>query len=301
MASLSGMVETDMDDTLANTIPSPDSNQENGPAKKKGRGKASSKKFTKPRTRRSGDGIVPKKAAPKAKTGSKRAPLKEQTNVQHAEDTEDVDEFDVPANEDTVMDELVETKQPNKRKAPAKKMGRPPKKAAIEKINAVEKDGEFEYTPTTARQMKGVKQNARTQAQSSDVNKRQPSKEPQAQEKVIPETQVPIEDEPCGLPEDDEDDEDAIPQSVFRPTTKARTGGGIRHRPVARNRAGSASDTERLGNDPAMRRKLGNMTTKFENLEMKYKNLKDTLAKEAEQNSKNFETKLQAKAKGMTS
>ena len=298
VASLSGMVETDMEDDTLNTFPTPDSNQENGLPKKKGRGKASSRKFSKPRTRRSGEGVAPKKAAPKAKAGSKRAPLKEQTNVQQAEDTEEVDEFDAQANEDTVMDELVEAK-PKKRKAPEKEPGRPAKKAAIEQVNAVEKDGEFEYTPTVTRQTKAVRKNPRSQAQNTARNKRQPSKEPQTQQQVIPETQVPMDTDPSGLPED-EQDEDAIPQSVFRRTNNACTVGRPRQLPLTRNRAGSTSDIERPSSDPALRRKLGDMTRKFEDIELRYKTLKDTVVKEAEQNSKNFETKIQAKAKGVT-
>jgi len=296
VASLSGMVETDMeDDTLnmeADAFPTPDSNQENGPpAKKKGRqGKATAKKFSKPKTRLSSDGIARGKAAPATKAGRKRAPLKEQKNAQHAEDTEEVDEFEAQANEDTVMDELVEAKQPPKRKAPEKKAGRPPKKAA-------KKDGEFEYTPTTTRQTKGIQKTSVPPPQKTRANKYQQATEPPHEEKVIPETQIPMHTEPSGIFED-VDDEDAVPQSVFRRAQSARTAGRPHQPSVARKRTGSASDTEKVGNDPAMRRKLGDMTRKFENMEMKYKTLKETVAKEAVENSQNFEAKLQARDKG---
>ena len=285
------------DDTLnleADAFPTPDSNQENGPAKRKGRqGKATAKKFTKPKVRRSGDGVTKSQAVPKAKTGRKRAPLKEQTNVQHAEDTEEVDEFDGQQNEDTVMDELVEPKQQVKRKAPERKVGRPPKRNA-------KKDGEFEYTPTIARQTKGMKNPTATKAskaQQANMNKRHLEEEPPNQERIIPETQVPKDAEPSEVPEGDED-EDAVPQSVFRRTNNAREPGRLNQPSLTRKRAGSASDTERAGNDPATRRKLGEMTRKFDNLDLKYKTLKETVAKEASINSQNFEAKLQNRSKG---
>ena len=300
VASLSGMVENEMEDgTLTNAFPTPDSNQENGPAKKKGRqGKANARKFAKPKTRRSGDGVAPSKAAPKQKAGAKRAPLKEQKNARQTEDTEEVDEFDAQAIEDTVMSEPVEAKQPAKRKAPEKKAGRPPKKAAVEEVNTIERDGEFEYTPTTARQTKGIKKTDGSRAQKPNSNKYQLSAEPQIQETVIPETQVSIDTEPSGVLEEDQDSDSAIPQSVFKRTDNVRAAGRPRQPPAARKRAGSASDTEKVGNDPSMRRKLGDMTRKFENIELKYKTLKDTVAKEAEQNSQKFEARLQARAKG---
>ena len=300
VASLSGMVDTDMeDDALENGFPTPDSNQENAPAKKRGRqGKATSKKFAKPRTRRSGDGVVLTKAAPKPKAAGKRAPLKEQKNVQQGEDTEEIDEFDDPQNEDDPLDQNVPPKQPTKRKAPGKKMGRPPKKTAEQLLNKTEKDGEFEYTPTTTRQTKRLNKGSAAQAPTADTNERPRLAESQLNEKAIPETQVPMDIETSGFPGEGEEEEDVLPQSVFRQTNNARSTGQSRQPPVARKRAGSASDTERPSNDPATRRKLGEITRKFENMELKYKTLKETVAKEAEVNSQKFEAKLHAKSKG---
>lgn len=51
-----------------------------------------------------------------------------------------------------------------------------------------------------------------------------------------------------------------------------------------RRRAGSASDTERGGGDPNLRRKLGDVTRKFENIDLKYRNLKDVGILEANAN-----------------
>jgi len=302
IASTSGLIDTDMEDDTLNTeadaFPVPDSNQENGPTKKKGRGKATTKRFTKPKTRRSGDGIAPIKAASKEKVGTKRAPLKEQKNIQQAEETDEVEEFEAQVNEDTTMDELVEPKLPAKRKAPQKKAGRPPKKAAAQQVNATQKDGEFEFTPTAVRQTKGIKKIPGAQAKKANADKPHQSVEPQQQEKVIPETQVPVETEPSLFPEKDGDDEEAVPQSVFRRTNNARTNPHQRQPSLARRRGGCVSDTERAGDDPAARRKLGEMTKKFESLELKYNNLKEVGTIEAKAKFQELEASMQARAKG---
>ncbi len=309
VASLSGLVDTNIEDDIA--VPSPDSNQENaGSGKKKGRpAKATAKKFAKTKAngrRISGDSVPTKKAAPKKKVGARRAPLKEQTNVQHAEDTEEVDEFAGEANEDLAMDELVEAKQPAKRKAPARKAGKPSKKKPVEQLKpveeepeqqpkAMEKDGEFEYTPTATRQ---TRRPGRPAAQKPKANVRQTSVEPRGQEKVIPETQVAMEIDQSVLPEVFEEGEEAFPQSVFRRTNNARENLYQRQPLVSRKRAGSASDNERGGNDPATRRKLGEMTTKFEKLDMKYRTLREEGIKEANANFEKYKTQAQANAKG---
>lgn len=302
IVSISGLIDSDMeDDTLnveADAFPTPDSNQENGLTKKKGRGKATTKRFTKPKARRSGDESAPMNAAPRTRAGTKRAPLKEQKNSLQAEETEEVDEFEAQGIEDTAMDELVEPNLPAKRKAPQKKAGRPPKKASVQQVNAPQKDGEFEFTPTAVRQIKGIKKVSAAHVQKANASKRQQSVEPRQQERVIPETQLPMETEPSGLPEGDEDDEDAVPQSIFRRTNNARNEPAQRQHAVTRRRGASASDTERAGNDPAMRRRLGEMTKKFECLELKYNNLKEVGSVEAKAKFQELEASTQARAKG---
>ena len=315
-ASISGPVDIDMDEDTLNpdAFPTPDSNQENaGSARKKGRpAKATAKKFAKSKTvgrRASGDSIQPKKAAAKKKTVAKRAPLKEKTSAQHAEDTEEVDEFAGEGNEDTAMDELVQNKQPAKRKAPAKKAGKQPKKKPVEQTAVIEeepaqqpkvmeKDGEFVYTPTATRQKKRP---GRPAAQKPKASARQTSVESPQQDKIIPETQVAMEIDHSELPEAYEEDEEALPQSVFRRTNNIRARTHQRQPLVSRKRAGSASDNERGGSDPATRRKLGEMTSKFEKLEMKYQNLRDVGIKEANANFDKYKTQVQANTKGKAS
>ncbi|KAL9625766.1 MAG: hypothetical protein Q9160_000086 [Pyrenula sp. 1 TL-2023] len=63
---------------------------------------------------------------------------------------------------------------------------------------------------------------------------------------------------------------------------------------IAKRRAGSASDTERTGGDPNLRRKLGDVTRKFENVEQKYHNLKETGVQEANANVERLRKQCEA-------
>ncbi|KIW91796.1 uncharacterized protein Z519_07766 [Cladophialophora bantiana CBS 173.52] len=62
----------------------------------------------------------------------------------------------------------------------------------------------------------------------------------------------------------------------------ARDTSRTRQDPPYRRRAGSASDTER--GDPNLRRKLGDITRKFENVDLKYRNLREVGINEANAN-----------------
>ena len=308
VASLSGLVESDMDDELDSATPeappTPESNHENNTAPaKKGRPKtkAAGAKLTRAKAtarRVSGDAaVIKKKAAPKKKVARKREPLKEQTNIQHGSDTEEVDGFEAQGNEvaDTIEDVSVveEVKKPAKRKPAAK--GRKQAKGQNQRAESepdaqnktTEKDGEFEYTPTLSRQNKiSVKPVGATQKTTAG--------RPQAP-KAIPETQAePMDVDPSSLPVD----EDAIPQSVYHQTSNLRAHSTTRQPSLTRKRAGSASDTERTGSDPAVRRKLGELTKKFDNLELKYNKLREVGIKEAEINFERLQAQSEANTKG---
>ena len=294
IASLSGMIDSDSEERSdVEMMPTPDSNQENAQPVKKapGRPKAAAPKARKVKaaSRRLSGGLKPKTAS-KKKVPAKRAPLKEQANDQQQEETEEVEniEDEIPSVAELTQadasqgeqDELVQPKkQPLKRGRVAgtgKKAIPVAKKEIAEQINAVEKDGEFEYTPTAARQDKLL---ARVSIQHPR------SVEPIVSQQFIPETQpTPLNTDEFDLPKDDDELDEAIPQSVYRKTNHARANSNQRQPAVARRRAGSASDTERGGNDSGLRRKLGEMTKKFESLEMKYQNLREVGTKEAESN-----------------
>lgn len=140
-------------------------------------------------------------------------------------------------------------------------------------------------------------------ARKTRVAKNVPVVEPA---KVIPETQPePMEIEPTVLAMDDEvDDVDEVaaptPRPAARTANRARSVSKQRQAPGAQRRAGSASDTERDrgGNDPALRRKLGDMTKKFENLDMKYRNLREVGNKDAESNFDKLKRTTDDRCKG---
>lgn len=310
VATLAGYSGSDMieDTTLPDALPTPESNQENAEPKGKGRGRgkaalgATTKVKATQRRMSRGTAAGKKKAAPK-KPNPKRGPLKEKSINRNPEDTEEVDDFDDEARNEgngeqsaASADELVAVKQPVK-KAPAgvKRKAQTKKKQTdsekLQHIKGTANDGEFEYTPVTARQTKQIKK----PPGRPPANQRVVVEVPVA-EKVIPDTQdVFMEAEPQEVPLQSEDEEE-VPQSVFRRTNKAQS----RQRPpsIVRKRAGSASDTERGVGDPALRRKLGEMTKKFENLDIKYKALRDVGIKEAESNFEKLKQSSEAKSKG---
>ena len=306
ITTLSAFVDSDMDDELDNADPAPftapDSNQENtaAPAKKgRAKTKAAGARFSKPKApaRRAsgGAGVSKRKAVPKKKGANTREPLKEQPNIQHASDAEEVDESgaqmteDIEPMEDVSMDEQPTKKQPAKRKPAARGKKQAEKEPEVQP-KVVEKDGEFEYTPTIPRQSK-VSVKPTNAAQKAGAGRPKGGKE-------IPETQEePMDIEPSSLPMD----EDAIPQSVYRQTTNLRANSKARQPAVSRKRAGSASDTERAASDPTLRRKLGDVIKKFENLEMKYNNLKEVGIEEAKANFEKLKAASEAKNKGTSS
>lgn len=297
----------DEDTILPDALPTPESNQENAQptGRGRGRGKASINTTTKAKTvqKRAGVGAnTGKKKLTSTKPSTKRGPLKEQANNRNPEDTEEVDDFDEigPGDHEkqktaASADELVAVKQPVQ-KAPAgtKRKAQPKKKQTIsetlQQIKGTTNDGEFEYTPVTARQTNPNKKPSRRQAGTQ----RAPS-EALISEKIIPDTQdVAMEDRPQNMASLS-DEEEEIPQSVFRRTNNAQS----RQRPpaVLNKRSSSVSDTERGLGDPAMRRKLGEMTKKLESLDMKYKALKEVGIKEAEANFDKLKMTTEAKSK----
>ncbi|MCJ1479447.1 hypothetical protein MMC13_008133 [Lambiella insularis] len=306
-ASLSGMIESDMEEVSdVEMMPTPDSNQENTePAKKApGRPKApvTKPRKTKPASRRLSGGPKPK-APTRKKAATKRLPLEEQNNEQHPNDMEEVDDFadEVPAIVDQPQAEEsseetgvpLETKKNPGRKGKAATKGKQPvRKHVREEAKVVEKDGEFEYTPTAARQ-------SRHGPKISGADKQQSLIEQKGLEKVIPESQPPRldDDDDLGLPNDLGDPEEAVPQSVYRQVRHAQSSSKQPQPSVIRRRVGSASDTEKGGTDPTIRRKLGEMTKKFESLDLKYRTLREVGVREAEANFEKLKKQSEERTK----
>ncbi|KAL8775281.1 MAG: hypothetical protein Q9209_000288 [Squamulea sp. 1 TL-2023] len=304
----SSPMEIDMEEemTMPDALPTPESNQENAKptGKGRGKGKAAASATTKAKPKQGGTVAAKKKAAPK-KTGPKRAPLMEQSNNQNPEDTEEVDEFDEEAQggkegdlSAASADELIPVKEPAKKaRAAAKGKTQPNKKQTdseiLQQIKDTTKDGEFEYTPVTARQIKPPKK----PRGRPPANPAKAVPESQIFQKVIPDTQeVAMEDEPAQALTQSEADEE-IPQSVFRRTNNAQSNVRSTQPAVTRKQTDYPRDNEREGGDPALRRKLGEMTKNFESLELKYKKLTDVGIKEAEANFERLRLSSEAKSK----
>ena len=287
VASLSGMMDSFVDESDvevdAPAIPASDSNQENHepPKQVKGRakaaparkGKSASKRFT---------GSKPSTATKRA--NNKRAALKEQANQQGQSEVEEAEDVGEEAQDlgsthdsDGVTEEVMPTEPPKKKGRQAKPK-QPPKQRAPAKTKATTKDGEFEYTPTTARRGKA----------------KAGAKEELADE-VIPEGQMDVDDSFA-----QEDEPTIVAQSAYRQARNARST-SRQPQPALINthrRAGSASDTER-SSDPMLRRKLGDMTKKFENLDFRYRKLREIGIVEAESNFERLKKHSQERNQSM--
>ena len=296
-STLSGILDTDMEeDTLsADAFLTPDSNQENTEAAKKKppKQKANAKRFTKPKRLSGGSATKSSTSVPKSKPGRKRAPLKEQADKKRNEDIEEVDDFVLPTNIEKSNGISVKPKATAKRKAGEIKEDRPAKARATGRVDAV-KDGEFEYTPTAIRQIT-LKKEA-TNGKGNDIQ-RQASVEV-GKEIVIPETQGSPEVDPLVTQEELMEENLKMPQSVLRKNAQLQPKSRQRQPSVARRRAGSASDTERVAGDPTLRRKLGEITRKFENVDLRYRNLKNSRVTEAEANYERLKKQSEIQAQG---
>ncbi|KAH6856455.1 chromosome segregation protein Csm1/Pcs1-domain-containing protein [Chaetomium sp. MPI-CAGE-AT-0009] len=163
--------------------------------------------------------------------------------------------------EDTVMTEAPAPKQKGAR-------GRP-KKGAVE----------VEPQPTGAR--RGRKPGAKTEPDSTtgDVSE-------------IPETQQP--DATQSDIDDEHDDLADIPAS--RTPERAKAGRGNAPVPSSVSKRPLHSLSPEKG-DPALRRRLGEMTQKYESLEHKYRDLKEVAVREAERNFDKLKKQSEEKSK----
>ncbi len=265
-STLSGLIDSDSDEAqFLDAMPTPDSAAENKGAAKKGRGrpKAAPAKVTKPKApaRRTSVRLSTKDKAPVEKK-TKRPALADKTNHQHTSDTEEVEDFDQPdaTMEDTELEDAVVAVKEIKPKAPKKKpVGRP----------------------------KAVK----TRPTKKGRPDKQSVPEESSPEKVVQETQsMEIDGDSDG-----EVEVEAVVSRIARNSGRPRSDSRHRQPSLQRRRAGSASDTER--SDPALRRKLGEITKKYESLNIKYQDLREVGLKEAERNFERLKKQSEEKTK----
>ncbi|KAK7543056.1 chromosome segregation protein Csm1/Pcs1-domain-containing protein [Phyllosticta citricarpa] len=238
-----------------------------GRPKKNATAKEASATTTRARTtarRASGGSVVAGKAkvSKAKKPGPKRKALAERPEP-NGSDTEEVDDFDQPQ-------EPVELAR-----AKPKARGRPPKAkaaAAVAEPEVLKKPGR---------------------------GRRAPKKEEEPVEEsihVIPETQ-PEPDHMDVEPSIEEIPETQQPEPARRQNTRGRAGSRQPQQSKSYRPAASASETEKAGGDPALRRKLGDMTKKLENLDLKYQTLRDVGMRDAESNFDRLKKSADERAK----
>jgi hypothetical protein len=281
-STLSELIDSDSDDAQF-ALPSPNSASENTmpPTKTRGRPKAGPTKVTKSKApaRRTSGRLIGKQGAP-APSKLRRKALAEITNEQFESEAEDVQQFD--QGEDSVMlDELEGPVIPTKEKkaqAASRKGSAPRGKPTKGSTSHAVEDVIFDSQRVDASKAKKA------------PAKRIATAEP-ALEKVIPETQAP---DAMEVDEDTYGDGELEPVQP-KPTRKfisARQ----RQASIPRRRAGSASDTER--SDPALRRKLGDLTKKYDLLNVKHEDMREIGLKEAERNFERYKKQSEEKIAG---
>ena len=293
----------DAHDIEMDALPTPDSNKDaSAPVTKaratRGRPKATAATLAKakPASRRlSGRSAVVKKEAPtKNKSTTAGAALKErktrtnqprkEVNVDDNQEQQQSDENETTAS----FDELVTTKEPVPgRGRPAKKQQEP----VIQETRAVENDGEFEYTPTAVRQKNPLKRPVK----QATAGMRDPSTDPPYASKVIPETQAT----PMDLDSSNPDLREVVPDSVLQNSSKAA--GSRYHKTFLSTKRtdGTSVDKEKTQEDTVTRREY-EAAKKYEDLDSRYKALKEVGIKEAQANFDRLKEQIELKNKSMS-
>ncbi|EHY59039.1 hypothetical protein ABEF92_003746 [Exophiala dermatitidis] len=245
-----------------------------------------------------------KAAATKRTTTAKR---KAQALEEHIEETETADNGNDDHNDVEVTQEVVEPKRKKVARTKQSKANAT-KKAAVEANNEPTEDGmDVEASPVA-----NVRPNNRTntkdaapkiakKSSKATTTSKKASSAQQQQQQLKATVEAEEEQQSDAVDEMEEEEEGPRPAVVTtaaaakpiprqnRATGTTRDTSRARHEPTtigyaAQRRAGSASDTDNRGGDPSLRRKLGDITRKFENVDLKYRNLKEVGIHEASTN-----------------
>jgi len=307
-------------------LATPDSAIENRPPPARGgrgRGAKAAVDVAKPagRGRGAGRGTGTGTTAKKGKTaaaGKKAQPsrkvLSERDNNGNMSDAEEGDEFADAEEVEEVAAAPVAAAKPTRR-------GRPPAKAKAaqeeEPVAEAPKPKKRGRQPAEPKEPKVAAAAPKAATKAKTTKRAQPEPEPEPEQEnqeptTIAETQPdpdPMDIDPSETIEVSEIP-DSMPPPPSRPAATAaanRRAAAIPPRsesrqrtipPGARMRAGSASDTERGTSDPQLRRKLGEMTKKFETLQVKYDNLKETASTTKTSNFEQLRARTEKVAKG---
>lgn len=302
-ASLSNLIDSDVEDEHDEIDTSLDSNGKDivaGKSGRKGPGRATKAKAATTRNTRlqaaqskSGPIVAIKQSMPRKKNIPKRSVLKEQTD-----DEDDSNEDEIGGREQVgkVMGKeksASSTKEqvpnhPAKRGRPTKKGKEEPKAEPVQPAKTKENDGEFEYTPVAVRT--APKKPGPTAKHAASGRPNAPAES--HSQKIIPETQLPSLYQETQNPAEDGDTEEELPQSSL-PQRR------FPEKLQSRKRAGSVSDADRTTENPASRRRIGEVTKKLNAMDVKYKNLREVGIKEAEANFERLKAQSETQAAGM--
>lgn len=288
-----------------------------------------------PRGRRGSVGFVadPHKAGVevptkrKGITTKKRTALGEKVNVQQ-EEYDEVQEMEDVACEDSMVDVDVrpdelpishdddDDDELNDSIVETKKRGKISKskvqKDPVARIKAAAKGKKRviqEETPVSMRQEDRIPKAGRARVKKITV----PADVVDDHEKIIAETQpspVDMQDSVMDDQREEEVQEEPVPQQpVIRHSSRAPRSPSQSRQQITiggKPRGGSAAETDRPvggggGSDPMLRRKLGEMTRKYENLDSKYRNLRETGIKEAELNFSKLKRQMEEKSQSVFS
>jgi hypothetical protein len=295
---LSGLIDSgDEDDIQMSSADEPAEEVEEGPPPKRAKGRPKAAAANKPARRKPRATVTAptRRAAPKKKPPAKQ--VVEEPPIEEDEASE-LDGVNGIATQDEQQDELDSPKTVLTRQEPSPAKTRRTRGGTAKKVTV---DDGFEYTPTGTRQIKpeeipkaeattkktgGRGRKATTKTKVQEVHEPLHQEEEDvsdAEEPIFPDDQVQVEEE--------------LPPSP----SKHRANGdvGVKAQPTRRPKAGGTSDNEPGGSEPAMRRKLGEMTKKFENLDARYRNLRAVGVLEANANFEKLRKQSEAATNGM--
>jgi hypothetical protein len=312
-SKLSGLVDADEDDEVLlspnEQEPVLDAEAVAPPAKKtKGRQKAALDKTSKakPTTRKPRATVVvgPKRRGPaKSKAGRGRQVVDDPADSQNVADGDDLKESDGDLDQQSAKDASGvlsedELDSPKTVEALTKKASQSRARAGRKEIaKKVMTDGEFEYTPTGTRRTRPREKSQGT-ARNVTAGRDNNAKE-QDEENAIATESGEVED--LVLPEDGHDIALATPSSPLKGHANGHGGLKQGQETNQRRQGKSTSDSEKSGGDATLRRKLGDMTKKYENMEMRYRNLREVGIVEANANVEKLRKQCEATTAGMFS
>lgn len=313
---ISSLIDSDMNDDShfqnENTIDSVETND--GPTevtkKKGGRPRGSKNRITKPRTtikRPRANTKTSSKTTAGSKPTSKRKGLEEKTNNQaiaHGEvngNTYHLDAENAVQRPDESEDELDSPKTVSTKSQGTRAMPKIQKKTtAAERKRRVDTEEIHEHEPCVVRQgsalveesnVPPVPMSTKPATKKAKLNSGSPKEKSGSVRKEADRiTQDPETSETQSGSQLPPSPRFAVKENR-RAVPKRRTDAPIR-------RVGSASDTERSVGDPGLRRKLGDVTRKLENVDLKYRNLKETGVMEANANVEKLRKQCEVTTQG---